>query len=101
MPTDTSPNPQPRVAAIVTEYRPRSHAENLVNKLLEGYPLFWTPMRPRTQVVSLYTDQVPDNDVSRAVAARHNLPIFPAIREALTRGGDTLAVDGVVLVGEH
>jgi len=101
MPRDTAPNAKPRVAAIVTEYRPRSHAENLINKLLEGYPLYWTPMRPRTQVVSLYTDQVPANDVSRAVAAGHHLPIFPTIREALTLGGDRLAVDGVVLVGEH
>jgi len=92
---------KPRVAAIVTEYRPRSHAENLVNKLLEGYYLFWTPVPPRLEVASLYTDQVPANDVSREVAARHNLPIYPTIREALTCGGDSLAVDGVVLVGEH
>ncbi len=97
----TSPPPKPRVAAIVTEYRPLSHAEVLVNKLLDGYSLFWTPIRPRVEVVSLYTDQVTENDVSRAVAARHNLPIYPTIREALTCGGDSLAVDGVVLVGEH
>src|SRR5207248_8137563 len=31
----------------------------------------------------------------------HNVPIFPTIREALTLGGDSLAVDGVVIVGEH
>lgn len=92
---------KPRVAAIVTEYRPRSHAENLVDKMLDGYSLFWTPVHSRVEVVSLYTDQVPANDVSRAVAARHNLPIYSTIREALTCGGDALAVDGVVLVGEH
>ena len=92
---------KPRVAAVVTEYRPRSHADVLVTKLLEGYDLFWTPMRPRVEVVSLYTDQVPANDISREIAARHNLPIHPTIREALTCGGDQLAVDGVILVGEH
>ncbi len=92
---------KPRVAAIVTEYRPRSHADVLVTKLLEGYDLFWTPVRPRVQVVSLYTDQVTANDISREIAGRHNLPIYPTIREALTCGSDSLAVDGVVLVGEH
>lgn len=90
-----------RVAAIVTEYRPRSHADVLVTRLLEGYQLFWTPVQPAIDVVSLYTDQVPANDISRAVAARHDLPIYPTIREALTRGGNELAVDGVLLVGEH
>ena len=43
----------PQVAAIVTEYRPRSHADVLVTKLIEGYHLFWTPVRPRVEVVSL------------------------------------------------
>ena len=68
---------RPRVAAIVTEYRPRSHADVLVTKLLEGYTLFWTPVQPRVEVVSLYTDQVPANDISREIAARHSLPILP------------------------
>ena len=92
---------RPRVAAVVTEYRPLSHADVLITKLLEGYDLFWTRVEPGVQVVSLYTDQVPANDISRAVAARHELPIYPTIRAALTCGGDRLAVDGVILVGEH
>ena len=92
---------RPRVAAIVTEYRPRSHADVLVTKLLEGYTLFWTPVRPRVEVVSLYTDQVPGNDISREIAGRHGVPIYPTIREALMLGGSELAVDGVILVGEH
>ena len=92
---------RPRVAAIVTEYRPRSHADVLVTKLLEGYTMFWTPVQPRVQVVSLYTDQVTENDISRGIAGRHGVPIYPTIREALTLGGSGLDVDGVVLVGEH
>jgi hypothetical protein len=57
--TEGTKRSKPRVAAVVTWYQPRSHAENLVTKPLEGYPLFWTPIRPRLEVVSLYTDQVP------------------------------------------
>jgi hypothetical protein len=101
--TTGSPPPfaRPCVAAIVTEYRPLSHADVLITKLLDGYDLFWTRVEPGLQVVSLYTDQVPANDIGRAIAAKHGVPIFPTIRDALTLGGDRLAVDGVILVGEH
>src|SRR5919199_3093067 len=89
------------VAAIVTEYRIRSHADNIVTRLLEGYELHGTPVPPRLRVGALYTDRMPANDISRDLAAQHGVPIFPAIREALTLGGSELAVDGVVIVGEH
>lgn len=90
-----------RVAAIVTEYRPHSHADVIVGKLAEPFLLDGVLTEPRLDVVSLYTDQVPENDMSREVAARHNIPIVDSIAEALTLGGADLAVDGVVLVGEH
>ena len=90
-----------RVAAVVTEYRVRSHADNIVTRLLEGYELHWTTVRPSVQVASLYTDQVPAADISRDLAATHGVPIYATIGEALTLGGAALAVDGVVLVGEH
>ncbi len=90
-----------QVAAVVTEYRVRSHADNIVTRLLEGYELHWTTVRPSVRVASLYTDQVPPGDLSRDLAGAYGVPIYPTIGEALTLGGDTLAVDGVVLVGEH
>ncbi len=91
----------PRVAAIVTEYRPDAHADVIVGKLLADYDLDGQPRTPAVQVVSLYTDQVPADDMSRAVAAQYGVPIYGTIRDALTLGGPALAVDGVVLVGEH
>src|SRR5262245_21871286 len=54
-----------------------------------------------SRVVSLFTDQVPSNDMSRDLAARHGFKIYPTIREALTLGKGSIAVDGVVFVGEH
>ncbi len=95
------PDRRKRVAAVVTEYRPLAHAENIVNKLLEGYLLHWVHVPPRVQVASLYTDQVPLDDIGVNIAQRHGVPIYPTIREALTLGGAELAVDGVVLLGEH
>ncbi|MDQ3702290.1 MAG: hypothetical protein M3442_15415 [Chloroflexota bacterium] len=93
--------PRKRIAALVTEYRIRSHADNIVTRLLEGYEVHWEIVTPRLHVASLYTDQVPADDISRQLAATHAVPIFPTIREALTLGGSELAVDGVVIVAEH
>jgi hypothetical protein len=56
---------------------------------------------PQVDIVSLYTDQVPQNDMSREMARKHNVPIFDTIDGALTLGADKLAVDGVLLIGEH
>ena len=90
-----------RIAAIVTEYRPNSHADVIVGKYLEGYHQDGHPPKPRSRIVSLYTAQVPSNDLSRARAKRYGVPIFPGISDALTLGTGRLAVDGVLLIGEH
>ncbi len=91
---------KPRVATVVTEYRRSSHADVIVGRILEGY--FYEKRRtPRLEVVSMYTVQVPENDMSRNLAEKHGFTIFPTVREALLMGGDDLAVDGVVFVGEH
>jgi hypothetical protein len=92
---------RPRVAAIVTTYFPGSHADVIVTRLLAGYALYGIPMEPRLEVVSLYFDQVAANDIGRDLAARHGVPIFETIGEALAVGGHGVNIDGVVVVGEH
>lgn len=90
-----------KIAAVITEYRPNSHAEVIVGKFLQGFPTDDGLLAPRAEVVSFYVDQFPEQDLSRAVAAEHGVPIYPSIVKALTRGGRELAVDGVLLIGEH
>lgn len=93
---------RPRIAAIVTEYRPLSHADVIVGRFLQGHVLTETETyAARTQIVSMYTDQVPENDLSRPMSFGKGVSITPTIREALTLGTDKLAVDGVLLIGEH
>lgn len=119
---------RPRVAALCTVYRPRSHADVIVSKLLGDYSwphvydrdaldygetvrtLTETPLptdtdgrirRPRVGVASMFIDQFPENDLSRGWSERTGVPILPTIREALTLGTDTVAVNGVLIVGEH
>ena len=90
-----------RIGAVITEYRENSHADVIIGKYLEGYNQDGKPPGPRSKIVSMYTAQVPDNDMSRDKAKKHGVPIFRTIYEALTLGTGKLAVDGVLLIGEH
>jgi len=90
-----------RIAVIATEYRLDSHADVIAGRLIKGYEYEGMRREPAVQVVSMYTDQVPHNDLSRALAAKYGFKIYPTVRQALTLGGDQLAVDSVVLIGEH
>jgi len=90
-----------KIAAIITVYRPNSHADVIVGKYLEGYNQDGKPPRPESRVVSMFTAQVPKDDMSRAMSRKHGVPIFRTVYEALTLGTGRLAVDGVLLIGEH
>ena len=90
--------PAKKVAAVTTEYRKWSHADVILRNLLNGYP---DGGKPNLELVSLVTDQVPKTDMSRDLAKKHGFKICETIAEALTLGGKSLAVDGVLSIGEH
>ena len=90
-----------RIAAIVTEYFAGSHADVIVTKYLKGFPTDDGFQVPRVDLVSMYIDQPTEQDIGHAIAKEHDVPIFPSILTALTLGGEELAVDGVLLIGEH
>jgi len=89
------------IALIITEYRQNTHADVIGTRLLEGYEYQGRPHTPRVKVASMFTDQVPSNDMSRLMAAKQQVMIYNTVREALTVGGDQLGVEGVVIIGEH
>ncbi len=96
-----APPRQKRVAAIVTEYRHNSHADVIVSRLLQTDTLDGKGKDSPLELVSLYTDQRPANDISRLLAASHRFRVSETIEDALTLGTGQLAVDGVLLVAEH
>src|SRR5262249_17561288 len=53
------------------------------------------------KLVSLYIDQFPDKDKSRALCKEHGVRLSSSLADALTLGGSELAVDGVLLIAEH
>lgn len=89
------------VAFLATEVRRHSHAQHFIDRFLEGYGWGGRWHHPEVKLVSMYVDQFPEQDLARDRSQRFNVPIYPTVEEALTRGGSKLAVDGVVIIGEH
>lgn len=93
---------RPKIAALGTIYFKFSHSQHIVDRFLEGYGWNGTWHKPPMDLVSLYVDQVGDNDVSRERLGRHaQVRASKTIEDALTLGTGKLAVDGVLLIGEH
>ncbi len=92
---------RPRVAAIFTELRFRSHAYNILENFLGPYYFNGRLTDPGVDVVAMYADQFPQNDMARDVSRRFGIPLFPSIDKALCLGGEHLAVDAVLSIAEH
>jgi len=91
-----------RLAAICTTYFKYSHSQHIVDRFLEGYGWNGTHHHPEMDLVSIFIDQIRDDDVSKTRLSEFpSMKLYPSIAEALTLGGSTLAVDGVLLIGEH
>ncbi len=104
-----------KIAAIVTTYFPGSHADLIVSKFAAGFPTDDGLLAPQVDLVSMYMDQLHGADVGMELARGHNIAVYPSIRGALTlvppsaghwptaadwQDGE-LAVDGVLIIGEH
>ncbi|MBI2687625.1 MAG: hypothetical protein HYX27_15040 [Acidobacteria bacterium] len=71
------------------------------DRFLIGYPLHGRWHKADVQVVSLYVDQKPKGDQSEERAKEFGFQVYSTIAEALRCGGDKLAVDAVLIIGEH
>ena len=97
---DDKPRAKLPVAAVVTVYHRNSHADVIIGKILEG----WTQeggLGPDLKVVSMFVDQTGNGDLSELLAKKHGFTVAKTIDEALTLGTDSLAVAGVLSIGEH
>ena len=90
-----------KIAAVITEYRIPAHADVIVGKFIKGFPTDDGLIEPQVDIVSMYLDQIPDNDIGLQVSEEYDIPIYQSIRAALCLGGSELAVDGVLSIGEH
>jgi hypothetical protein len=93
---------RPRIACLVSFWGlPTSHADWIINKLLDGYWWQGAHTPSRVEVVSVYIHQFDTSLLGQKVCKAKNIPIYKSVGEAITLGGRELAVDGVVIVAEH
>jgi hypothetical protein len=93
-----------KIAAICTVYFYLSHAYHIVGRFLDGFVLYGGQglHQPDFEVASLFIEQTSDEtDLGRDKAKRHGVRLSPTIADALTLGTGKLAVDAVLLIGEH
>ena len=96
------PARRPRVAVIYTVLRFRSHAFNFLENCLRPLLFNGKLIQPAIEVVSVYADQrVEEGDMTDDVVRQYKLHLGKRIEDALTLGTKALAVDGVLLIGEH
>jgi hypothetical protein len=93
---------RPRIACLVSFWGlPTSHADWIVNKLIDGYWWKGAHTPSRVDVVSVYIHQFDTSLLAQKVCKAKDIPIYKTVGEAVTLGGKELAVDGVVIVCEH
>ncbi|WZO97611.1 hypothetical protein EP7_004653 [Isosphaeraceae bacterium EP7] len=95
--------PRPKIAVLASVYHYLSHAYHIAGRFLDGFEVYDGQglHHPHAEIVSLFIEQLPANDLGRGVAERNKVRLSPTIADALTLGTGKLAVDGILLIGEH
>jgi hypothetical protein len=93
--------PPKKLAVVTTAYHYLSHAYHICGRFLHGYLRDGRMHYPDFGIAGMHVEQVGDNDLSRELSRKHGFTLYQDVAGALTLGGDRLAVDGVLLIGEH
>lgn len=93
--------PSRKLALVTTAYYYLSHAYHIGGRFLHGYLHDGRFHFPDWGLAGMSVMQRGPGDLSGEISARHNVPLFDAPAGALTLGTGRLAVDGVLLIGEH
>lgn len=89
----------PRVAAINSIYRLRSHAYHIAGRFIHGYTINGLHHQPPFQLVRMFDHQQPADDLGPEVCRKHGIELCSSVAQTL--GGNTLDVDAVLLIIEH
>lgn len=101
------PPPRParaprRIAVVTTAYHYLSHAYHICGRFLHGYLRDGRMHYPAYAIAGMYVDQPKHpGDLSADLARDFGFTRYDTVAGALTLGGERLAVDGVLLIGEH
>ena len=92
-----------KITVISTVWFPLSHTDVIVTRWVKPYytdaDCGWT--QPESVIASAYIEQRPANDIGVKFCTENDIPLFESVEKALTLGTGKLAIDGVLLIGEH
>ncbi len=92
---------RPKIAFLGTVVRNLSHSQHFLDRFAMGYAWAGQWQKPRVELAGVYIDQFPESDIARQRAGKYGIKLERSVEDALTLGTGTLAVDGVVIIGEH
>jgi hypothetical protein len=94
--------PKRRIAVVTTAYYYLSHAYHICGRLMHGYLRDGRVHYPDYAIAGMFVDQPKHpGDLSRELSKEFGFTLYDSVAGALTLGGERLAVDGVLLIGEH
>lgn len=92
-----------KIAVISTMFHLYSHTDVIATRWTTPRPsdkdFGW--IGPSSQIVSMHIEQITDRDTGVAWAKAHKIPLMTDVEQAMTLGQDNIAVDAVLLIGEH
>ncbi len=93
--------PRKKIAFLGTDVFQHSHSQHFLDRFAMGYAMGGQWHAPRLELASVYIDQFNDRDIGKQRLERYAIKPSASVEDALTLGGSKLAVDGVIIIGEH
>jgi hypothetical protein len=101
-PPPRADKPRRKLAVVTTAYHYLSHAYHICGRFLHGYLRGGKMHYPDWALAGMHVEQQKRRgDLSRDLAKEYDFRLYDSVAGALTLGGERLAVDGVLLIGEH
>jgi hypothetical protein len=97
---DSTIKRKPRVAAINSVYRLRSHAYHIAGRFIYGYTRNGFHHQPPFELVRMWNHQQPANDLGPSTCEQHGIELCKTISQALGEK-QGLDVDAILLIIEH
>ncbi|WP_397568251.1 hypothetical protein [Schlesneria sp. T3-172] len=91
---------KPRVAAINSVYRLRSHAYHIAGRFIHGYTRNGFHHQPPFELVRMWNHQQPPADLGPSVCEQHGIELCKSIPQALGEK-QGLDIDAILLIIEH
>jgi len=92
-----------QIAVVSTTFYIRSHSDVIATRWTTPRPAdpIWGWSGPSSQLASIHIEQITERDTGVAWAKENNIPLMGSIEEAITLGTGNIAVNAVLIIGEH